>query len=138
VLNPEKINDTITNLNGNINLSEEIKSFSALAQEKRQRFIRNTLLQQASMDIWHLIPVTEQEANALNDKSRMRKEELIAIINSVLVSIPESQRSKYTNLKNKSKAILLTILQKIRDLSNDKEIVDEENIISELADKEIE
>ncbi|CAG8819298.1 8326_t:CDS:2, partial [Racocetra persica] len=30
---------------GDVNLSEEIKSFSALAQEKRQMFIRNTLLQ---------------------------------------------------------------------------------------------
>ncbi|CAG8470152.1 35926_t:CDS:1, partial [Racocetra persica] len=71
----------------------------------------------------------EQEAYALKDESGIRKEELIAIINSVLVSISESQHSKYTNLKNKSKVILLTILQKIRDLSNDKEIVDEENII---------
>ncbi|KAF0552462.1 hypothetical protein F8M41_021778 [Gigaspora margarita] len=133
----EKINDTITNLDGDVNLSEEIKSFSVLAQEKRQIFIRNTLLRQTSTDIWHPILATEQKANALKDESGMRKEELIAIINSVLVSIPKSQCSKYTNLKNKSRVILLTILQEIRDLSNNKEIVDEENIISKLVDEEI-
>ncbi|CAG8765560.1 14937_t:CDS:2, partial [Racocetra fulgida] len=60
-LNPEIINNTITNLDGDVNLSEEIKSFT----------------------------------------------------------------------------MLLTILQEIRDLNNAKKIVNEENIVSELADEEI-
>ncbi|CAG8699879.1 310_t:CDS:2, partial [Dentiscutata erythropus] len=128
-LNPEKINKTMTNLDGDINLSDEIKSFSMLAQEKRQIFIRNTLLQQTSTDIWHPIPVTEQEADALSNENTMRKEELFAIFNSVLVLLPESQHTKYTNLKNKTKVMLLTILQEIQDLNNAEEIVDDENII---------
>ncbi|KAF0545006.1 hypothetical protein F8M41_002470 [Gigaspora margarita] len=74
---------------------------------------------QIGNDIWHPIPIKNENV--------MRKEELIAIINSVLVSIPEMQRPKYTNLKNKSKVMLLTILQEIRDLNNAKEIMNEEN-----------
>ncbi|CAG8501358.1 4676_t:CDS:2 [Racocetra fulgida] len=109
-LNPEKINNTITNLDGDVNLSEEIKLFSILAQERRQKFIRNILLQQTGTDIWHPILVTKQEADALKNENAIRKEELIAIINSILISIPESQHPKYTNLKNMTKATLLTIL----------------------------
>ncbi|CAG8849038.1 34273_t:CDS:2 [Gigaspora margarita] len=122
---------------GNINLSEEIKSFSTLAREKRQMFIKNTLLQQTSTNVWHPIPVTEQETDALKNKNTMRKEELIAIINSVLISLPDSQRAKYTNLKNKTKAMLLTILQEIRELDSAKETIDEEDTINELNDEKI-
>ncbi|CAG8836260.1 39523_t:CDS:2, partial [Gigaspora margarita] len=130
-----KMNSILTNLDGDINLSEEIKSFSTLAQEKRQMFIKNTLLQQTNTNVWHPIPVTEQEADALKNEKTMRKEELIAIINSVLISLPNSQYTKYTNLKNKSKAVLLKILQEIRDLNSTEETIDEENTINELTDK---
>ncbi|KAF0412364.1 hypothetical protein F8M41_007935 [Gigaspora margarita] len=94
-------------------------------------------LLQTGNDIWHPIPIMKQEADALKNENVMRKKELLAIINSVLVSIPETQCPKYTNLKNKTKAMLLTILQEIRDLNNANEIMNEENIVSELADEEI-
>ncbi|KAF0493367.1 hypothetical protein F8M41_021398 [Gigaspora margarita] len=103
----------MTNLDGNINLSNEMKSFSMLAQEKRQIFIRKTLLQQTDTNILCSVLVTEQKANALKIENTMKKEELIAIINSVLVLFPESQHAKYANLKNKPKGILLTVLQEI-------------------------
>ncbi|CAG8539478.1 3654_t:CDS:2 [Racocetra fulgida] len=121
--------------NGDVNLSEDIKLFSTLAQERRQKFIQTTLLQQASTNVWHLIPVTEQKADALKNENTIKKEELIVIINSVLISLPDSQRVKYTNLKNKLKTILLTILQEIRDFNNVKETIDEENTINELTDE---
>ncbi|RIB06887.1 hypothetical protein C2G38_2215983 [Gigaspora rosea] len=112
-LNPIKMNSAFTNLDGEINLSEEIKSFSVLAQEKRQ------------------------EAEIMKNESTMRKEELISVINSILISLPETQRSKYTNLKNKTKTILLTILQEIRGLNNAEDAIDEENEDKELIDEEM-
>ncbi|CAG8795119.1 36690_t:CDS:1, partial [Gigaspora margarita] len=41
----------------------------------------------------------------------------------------------YTNLKNKSKVVLLKILQEIWDLNSNEETLDEENTINELIDK---
>ncbi|CAG8699388.1 2804_t:CDS:2, partial [Racocetra fulgida] len=132
-----KINSTLTNLDGDVNLSEEIKSFSILAQERRQMLIKKILLQQTNTNVWQLIPVTEQEADTLKNENTMKKEELIAIINSVLISLPDSQRTKYTNLKNKTKAVLLKILQEIRDLNSAEEIIDEEKTNNELTDEKL-
>ncbi|KAF0478013.1 hypothetical protein F8M41_024116 [Gigaspora margarita] len=134
-LNPI-INNTFTYLDGNANLSEEMKSFSILAQEKRQTFIKNTLLQKTKT-VWQAIPVTEQEAETLKNETTMKKEELISIINSILVSFPESQRLKYTNLKNKTKTKLLMILQEIHGLNDTEEALDEEYEGNEPANEEI-
>ncbi|CAG8717571.1 9100_t:CDS:1 [Racocetra fulgida] len=131
------MNSAFTNLDGEINLSEEMKSFSVLAQEKRQVFIKHTLMQNTSIDTWRAIPVTEQEVEIMKNESTMRKEELISVINSILISLPETQRSKYTNLKNKTKTILLTILQEIRGLNNAEDAIDEENEDKELIDEEM-
>ncbi|KAF0551460.1 hypothetical protein F8M41_023403 [Gigaspora margarita] len=146
-LNPIKLNSAFTNLDGGVNLSEKMKSFSILAQEKRQTFIKNTLMQKTSTGTWQAIPVTEQEAEMLKNEKMMKKEELISVINSILILLPESQRSKYTNLKNKTKTMLLTILQEIRDLNNldeavgeddvNKEAIDEDNVNKEPADEEV-
>ncbi|CAG8821733.1 9700_t:CDS:1, partial [Gigaspora margarita] len=121
---------------GNANLSEEMKLFSVLAQEKRQTFIKNTLLQETKT-VWQAIPVTEQEAEILKNETTMKKEELISIINSILVLFPESQRLKYTNLKNKTKTMLLMILQEIYGLNDTEEALDEEYEGNKPANKEI-
>ncbi|CAG8493641.1 19018_t:CDS:2 [Cetraspora pellucida] len=112
-LNPIKMNSAFTNLDGEINLSEEMKSFSVLAQEKRQ------------------------EAEIMKNESTMKKEELISVINLILILLPETQYSKYTNLKNKTKTIVLTILQEIQGLNNAEDAIDEENEDKELIDEEI-
>ncbi|CAG8734903.1 11879_t:CDS:2, partial [Racocetra fulgida] len=65
-LNPIKVNNAFTNLDNDVNLSEEMKSFT--------------------------IPVTKQEAEILKNKNSMTKEELISVINSILISFPELQR----------------------------------------------
>jgi hypothetical protein len=49
-----------------------------------------------------------------------------ALINSILISLPESQCPKFKGLNSKSKTELLEILQEIRELHNNKEIVSEE------------
>ncbi|CAG8500869.1 4803_t:CDS:2 [Racocetra persica] len=76
--------------------------------------IKNTLLQQTNTNVWRPIPVTEQEADALKNENTMRKEELIAIINS---------------------AVLLKILQEIQDLNGAEETIDEENTNNELTNE---
>ncbi|CAG8672308.1 22456_t:CDS:2 [Gigaspora margarita] len=106
----------LTNLDGDVNLSKEIKSFSILAQEKRQMLIKNTLLQQTNTNVWHSIPVTKQEANTLKNENTMRKEELITVINS---------------------AVLLKILQEIRDFNSAKETIYKENTNNELTDEKL-
>ncbi|CAG8623467.1 11222_t:CDS:2, partial [Racocetra persica] len=50
-----------------INLSEEIKSFSALVQEKRQMFIRNTLLQPTEIRDLNSAEETIDEENIINE-----------------------------------------------------------------------
>ena len=49
-----------------------------------------------------------------------------ALINSILISLPESQCPKFKGLNSKSKTELLEILQEICELHNNKEIVSEE------------
>jgi len=51
-----------------------------------------------------------------------------ALINSILISLPKSQSQcpKFKGLNSKSKTELLEILQEIRELHNNKEIVSEE------------
>ena len=61
-----------TSLNGD-NLSEEMKSFSALAKQKRQTFLKETLLKQIATDTWLPIPVTEQEAEAQKNENTIKK-----------------------------------------------------------------
>ena len=56
----------------------------------------------------------------------MKEKNLIALINSILISLPESQCPKFKGLNSKSKTELLEILQEIRELHNNKEIVSEE------------
>ncbi|CAG8533300.1 17753_t:CDS:2 [Cetraspora pellucida] len=107
------MNSAFTNLDSEINLSEEMKSFSVLIQEKRQ------------------------EAEIIKNESTMKKEKLISVINSILISLSETQCSKYTNLKNKTKTILLTILQEIRGLNNAEDAIDKENEDKELIDEEM-
>ncbi|CAG8622598.1 17900_t:CDS:2, partial [Racocetra fulgida] len=83
------------------------------------------------------LEITEQEAKTLKNENTMKKEELISVNNSILVSFPESQRLKYTNLKNKTKVMLLMILQEIRGLNNTEEAMDEEYEDNESANEEI-
>ncbi|RIB12463.1 hypothetical protein C2G38_2200622 [Gigaspora rosea] len=109
-LNPIKPNSAFTNLDGNVNLSEEMKSFSILAQEKRQPFIKNTLMQKTSTNTWQAIPVTKQEAEMLKNEKMMKKEELIS-----------------------DKIYMLTILQEIQGLNNFDEVVGEDDVNKEAV-----
>ncbi|RHZ49681.1 hypothetical protein Glove_518g13 [Diversispora epigaea] len=116
-LNPIQKENTFKSL-GNIILSEELKNFTSIAQEKRKIYIKQKLLQLTTNETWKVIPISAEEAVSQKNENNMTKEQLVAIINSLLVSLPESQKLKYHNLNNKPKIILLQILQEIRSLQN--------------------
>ncbi|RHZ44823.1 hypothetical protein Glove_709g82 [Diversispora epigaea] len=116
-LNPIQKENTFKSL-GNIILSEELKNFTSIAQEKRKIYIKQKLLQLTTNETWEVIPISAEEAVSQKNENNMTKEQLVAIINSLLVSLPESQKLKYHNLNNKPKIILLQILQEIRSLQN--------------------
>ncbi|CAJ0757051.1 11026_t:CDS:1, partial [Entrophospora sp. SA101] len=78
------------NLKDDVILSERMKNFSHLAKEKRNILLKEILLQGASTNTWHSIPITEQEETAQQDEKNMNKKELLSIINSILLSLPET------------------------------------------------
>lgn len=124
-LDPRKDINAFNSLNGD-KLSEEMKIFSDLAEEKRKTFLKEVLLKQIATDPWLPIPITDQEAEAQRNEENMNKKQLVAIINSILISLPESQCPKFSSLNYKSKTELLEILQEIRELhNNNEEIVPE-------------
>ncbi|RHZ89769.1 hypothetical protein Glove_11g11 [Diversispora epigaea] len=98
--------------------SEELKNFTSLAQEKRKTFIKQKLLQLTTNEIWETIPISAEEALSQKNENNMTKEQLIVVINSLLVSFPESQNVRYNNLNNKPKTTLLNILQEVWGLQN--------------------
>ncbi|CAJ0749672.1 13236_t:CDS:1, partial [Entrophospora sp. SA101] len=50
-----------------------MKNFSHLAKEKRNILLKEILLQGASTNTWHSIPITEQEETAQQDEKNMNK-----------------------------------------------------------------
>ncbi|RHZ52550.1 hypothetical protein Glove_460g24 [Diversispora epigaea] len=92
-LNPIQKENTFKSL-GNIILSEELKNFTSIAQEKRKIYIKQKLLQLTTNETWEVIPISAEEAVSQKNENNMTKEQLVAIINSLLVSLPESQKLK--------------------------------------------
>ena len=122
-LDPRKETNAFDSLNGD-ELSEEMKTFSVLAKEKRKTFIKEVLLKQTA-DSWLPIPITKEEAEAQKNEKNMKKKQLVAIINSLLISLPKSQCQKFRGLNNKSKVELLEILQEIHELHDNKQVIDD-------------
>jgi hypothetical protein len=123
-LDPRKETSAFDSLNGD-ELSEEMKIFSILAKEKRKTFLKEVLLKQIATDSWLPIPITKEEAEAQKNEKNMKKKQLVAIINSLLISLPKSQCQKFCGLNNKSKVELLEILQEIRELHDNKQVIDD-------------
>jgi len=116
-LDPRKDTNIFNSLDGD-KLSEEMKTFSVLAEEKREKFLKEVILKQIASDFWLPIPVTDQEAKIQKSEKDMKKKKLIVLINSILISLPESWCPKFKGLNSKSKTELLEILQEIRELHN--------------------
>ncbi|CAG8632086.1 3039_t:CDS:2, partial [Cetraspora pellucida] len=95
-------------------LSEQLKNFSDLVCERRRRFIDETFKKSKSNHLLRPIPVTAQEEAATMDEANMSKEELLAIINSLLSSVNIPDSSKYRGLKQKNQQL---------DWSNGSEII---------------
>lgn len=71
------------------------------------------ILLQDSTNNWHPIPITEHEERW---KKYMNKKELLTIINSISLSLPETSWPNYNSLNKKTKSDLLMILQELRNI----------------------
>ncbi|CAG8681433.1 1885_t:CDS:2, partial [Racocetra fulgida] len=72
------------------------------------------------------INVIDQKEAAAMDEANILKQELIAIINSLLSSVNISDSSKYHGLKQKNCNQLQEIIQSIRDLHNEQDGLEDE------------
>ena len=59
--------------------------------------------------------------NFITNEENMTKGELLAMINSLLNSLNDSNRPRYRGLQQKTRSQLRDILQSIRDLKNNQE-----------------
>src|SRR6266536_6226027 len=109
-------------------LSEEIKRFSELASMKRIEFIKAKLIKKTSLDIWHPIPITREEADLQKTESSLIRSQILSIINSLIPFLDDLDQSRFQGLSSKSHIDLVNILQKIRNIlaknniNNDEEI----------------
>jgi hypothetical protein len=102
-------------------LSEELKTFSNLASERRIVLINDFSANNKPTSLPRPIPITIQEAAAAINEENMTKAELLTIINSLLNSMNNSDRPNYRGLQQKTRNQLREILQNIRDLQNELE-----------------
>ncbi|RHZ73247.1 hypothetical protein Glove_232g57 [Diversispora epigaea] len=59
---------------GNIILSEELKNFISIAQEKRKIYIKQKLLQLTTNETWEVIPISAKETVSQKNENNMTKE----------------------------------------------------------------
>ncbi|CAG8561448.1 14513_t:CDS:2 [Dentiscutata heterogama] len=112
-----KANDHIfQSINGESTLSEEIKRFSEIAHMKRIELIKVKLIKKTTLDIWHLIPITCEEADLQKSKNSLTKPQILFIINSLIPSLDDSNRSRFWCLSSKFCNTLINILQEIRSV----------------------
>ncbi|CAG8762584.1 16393_t:CDS:2, partial [Funneliformis caledonium] len=104
-------------LDGYNKLSEEMKSFSIIAQAQHINYIKEKLSSKKQL-VTRSIPVTIDKVQIQSAKSSMKKEELILIIESLIRSLNETNWPQFQGLKSKRKDELLIILQEVRDLTN--------------------
>ena len=95
-----------------------MKSFSILARARRINYIKEKLTLTKPSGFIRPIPVTFDKVQLQSTESSMKKEELIFVIETLVGSLNETNRSQFQGLKSKRKDELLVILQQIRDLLN--------------------
>ncbi|CAG8729774.1 5081_t:CDS:2, partial [Cetraspora pellucida] len=118
-LNPIE-NRPFESLDGCNKLSEEMKSFSTIAQAQHINYINEKLNSKKPL-INKPIPITADEEQVQLAESSMKKKELILVIESLIGSLNDTNRSQFKGLKSKKKDELLVILQQVRELTNNNE-----------------
>ncbi|CAG8644405.1 6718_t:CDS:2, partial [Dentiscutata heterogama] len=103
-----------------------IESSRYQAQIRKPQFVNlksnNCIFQNISgewkitLNIWHPIPITCEEADHQKNESSLKKSEILSIINSLISSLDNSDHSHFRSLLNKSCNDLINILQEIRSV----------------------
>ena len=109
-------------------LSEEMKRFSEIASMKRIEFIKAKLIKKTSLDIWHLIPITREEADLQKTESSLTRSQILSIINSLIPFLDDLDRSRFWGLSSKPRIDLVNILQEIRNILAENNINNDEEL----------
>ena len=116
-------NQNFQNITGEWMLSEELKKFSEIAHKKRAEFIKAVLIDKSPLGIWHPIPITRDEADFQQSEISLTKTEILTIINSLIPSLDDSNQLRFRSLSSKSRDNLLNILQEIRNILAENNII---------------
>jgi DNA anti-recombination protein RmuC len=113
-------------LDGEYELSEQLKNFSEIAKKAQQEYIIEVFYKNNPASLFRPIPITNQESIAQENETQMTKAQILLKIESLLEEMSESIQKKYCGLKSRNRSELLAILQEVRYLFNN-EIDDETN-----------
>ena len=111
-------------LDGENELSEQLKNFSNLAKKAREDYIIEAFYNKNTTYLSKPIPITKEEAASQDNEAKMTNKELMIKLESLFELMGENVRRKYRGFKSKNKDELLIILQEVRCL------LDEENEIT--------
>jgi hypothetical protein len=105
-------------LDGEYELSEQLKNFSEIAKKARQDYILEVFYKNNPASLFRPIPITNQESIAQENETQMTKTQILLKIESLLEEMNEDIQKKYRGLKSRNRNELLTILQEVRYLLN--------------------
>ncbi len=95
---------------------------------KKIEFIKAKLIKKTSLDIWHPISITREEANLQKTESSLTRSQILSIINSLIPFLDDLDRSCFRGLLNKPRIDLVNILQEIRNILAENNINNNEEI----------
>jgi hypothetical protein len=115
-------------LDGEYELSEQLKNFSEIAKKARQDYILEVFYKNNPASLFRPIPITNQESIAQENETQMTKTQILLKIESLLEEMNEGIQKKYRGLKSRNRNELLTILQEVRYLFNNNNEIDDSDL----------
>lgn len=122
------IKPNFESLCGEFELSNQLKDFTNLAKKARENYIIEVFCKKNTNLPFRCIPITQQEAIAQENESKMTNAELAQKIEILLEQMNDNIRPKYRGLGSKKKSDLLLILNEIRNLYSQSIIINEEEV----------
>ena len=89
-------------LDGEYELSEQLKNFSEIAKKARQEYIIEVFYKNNPASLFRSIPITNQESIAQENETQMTKAQILFKIESLLEEMNESIQKKYRGLKSRN------------------------------------
>ena len=128
-VNPIKTTSMYESLDGENELSGQLKNFSNLAKKARENYIMEVFCNKNTTHLSKPIPITKEEAIAQEDELKMTKQELIIKLESLLELTGESCQQRYRGFRSKNKGDLLIILQEVRCLFNEENEINDSDFV---------